>query len=220
MIFTKQWMNLAGALAVLACSCLAASAAYADDDPWDAGSNWMYLRGGLARNAASGAGNGGAGYGIGFRHMLKPSKVNKWEVLGIKPLGFLRWTLFKDWSVGGFVEYDVLGRYGTAQEVEVPVALEMTRYLRWKSAARPYITLGSGPFYRKLYKTGQDFSRVKTSGFLATGFDAPVATHQMLGFDMRYARVASENIPVNPVFGPGEPKATHWSLKLSYAITY
>lgn len=220
MIFTKRWIHVAAVFAVMACGSLAASAARADNDPWDAGSNWMYLRGGLARNGAMGAGNGGAGYGIGFRHMLKPSKVNNWKVLGLKPLGFLHWTLFNNWSLGGFVEYDVLGRYGSAQDVEVPVAAEMTRYIHWKSAARPYITLGAGPFYRKVYKTGNDFSRVKTSGFLATGFDAPVASNQMLGFDVRMARVASENIPVNPVFGPGEPKATHWSIKLSYALTY
>ena len=211
---------MAGLLAALACGTLAASAARADDNPWDAGSNWMYLRAGLAHSAATGAGDGGAGYGIGFRHMLKPSKVNNWKVLGIKPLGFLRWTMFKRWSVGGFVEYDVLGRYGSAAEIEVPAALEMTRFIYWKSAARPYVTLGVGPFYRKMYKTGADFSNVRTSGFLATGFDAPVSSNQMIGFDARMARVQSENKPVNPVFGAGAFEASHWSLKLTYSITY
>ena len=211
---------MAGLLAVLACGALAASAARADDNPWDVGSNWMFVRAGFARSAADGAGNAGAGYGVGFRHVLKPSKVNDWRVLGIKPLGFLHWTLFKGWSVGGFVEYNVLGRFGTSSDIEVPAAVEMTRFIHWKSAAKPYVTLGVGPHYRKMYNTGADFSQVRTSAFVATGFDAPVASNQMLGFDMRMARVQSENKPVNPVFGGGSFEATHWSLKLSYSIIY
>ena len=79
---------------------------------------------------------------------------------------------------------------------------------------------GVGPFFRKLYNTGDDFSRVRTSGFIATGFDAPVASHQMLGFDIRMARVMSENKPENPVFGAGQLEASHWSMKLTYAIAY
>ena len=211
---------MAGLLAGLACGALAVSAAHADGNPWAVGSNWMYLRAGFARNAADGAGNGGAGYGIGFRHMLKPSRLDAWRVLGIKPLGLLHWTVFKDWSVGGFVEFNTLGRYGTASDIEVPAALEMTRFINWKSAAKPYLSLGIGPHYRKLYNTGSDFSYVRTSGFLAAGFDAPISTSQMLGFDARMARVQSENKPVNPVFGGGSFEASHWSFKLTYSIVY
>jgi hypothetical protein len=186
-------------LPLLAVGVLAAAAARADDNPWAPGANWMYLR---------------AGY------FLKPSKVSDWKVLGIEPLGFLPWTLFKSWSVGGFVEYDVMGRFGTASDIEMPAAIELTRHMRWKSAAKPYLTFGVGPFFRKLYHTGSDFSRVRTSGFIASGFDAPVGSHQMLGFDVRMARVMSENKPVNPVFGAGQQEASHWSMKLAYAIAY
>jgi outer membrane protein W len=217
---SRRWKLMAALLAVLACGTLAAAAARADDDPWNVGSNWMFVRAGFARSSADGAGNAGAGYGIGFRHVLKPSRVNEWKVIGIKPLGFLHWTFFKDWSVGGFVEYNVLGRYGSAADIEVPAAIEMTRYIKWKSAAKPYVTLGVGPHYRKMYNTGSDFSIVRTSGFVATGFDAPVTSNQMLGFDVRLARVQSENKPVNPVFGSGAFESSHWSLKLTYSIVY
>jgi len=191
-----------------------------DDNPWDAGSNWLYLRAGFARSGADGAGNGGGGYGVGFRHMLRPSRMSDWRVAGIRPLRFLHWTLFKQWSVGGFVEYDVLGRFGSAQDVEVPVAVELTRHIRWKSAAKPYVSFGLGQFYRKTYNTGRDFAYSKTAGFVAGGVDAPVTNNQLLGVDVRMAVVESENTPVNPVFGPGSPQASHWSFKLSYSYAY
>jgi hypothetical protein len=216
----RRWTATALLLVATLCGALGAAVARADDDPWDAGSNWMFLRAGMARNAADGAGNGGAGYGIGFRHFLKPSRVSDWKVVGIKPLGMLHWTLFKQWSIGGFAEYDVLGRYGSAADIEVPAAVELSRYMMWRSAARPYVSFGVGPFYRKLYKTGSDFSRVKTSGFVAVGFDAPVTSSQILGFDVRVARVQSQNEPVNPVFGGGQFEANHWSAKLTYSIAY
>ncbi len=217
---TSRW-NAAGWIALLASSVACAATARADDkNLWAPGSNWLYVRAGYAHSSANGSGNGGAGYGVGFRHFLNPSHVNDWKVLGIKPLGFLHWTLFRRWSIGGFVEYDVIGRYGSASDVEIPAAVELTRHIMWKSVARPYVTLGVGPFYRKLYNTGDDFSIVRTSGFLATGVDAPIAPHQMLGFDVRLARVMSENVPANPVFGGGELEASHWSMKLSYAVAY
>jgi hypothetical protein len=205
---------------VLLWGVLSAATGSADRNPWDPGRNWMYVRAGYAHSSADGSGNGGAGYAIGFRHMLATSRVSDWRLLGVKPLGLLDWTLFKNFSIGGFVEYDVLSRFGTASEVEVPAALELTRHIMWKSVAKPYLALGVGPFYRKLYNTGSDFSIVRTSGFLATGIDAPVASNQVLGVDVRLARVMSENLPVNPVFGGGQHEATHWSMKLTYAIDY
>ena len=90
----------------------------------------------------------------------------------------------------------------------------------WKTAARPYFTLGAGPYYHKSYRTGNDYARVAIASFLSTGMDTPVAPNQMLGFDIRLARVRSEISPANPVFGGGQPRATHWSAKLSYAVHY
>lgn len=235
MISMWRWAAAGGLLASLAL----VAAARADDDPWRANGNWLYVRGGYAKSDANGAANGGAGYGFGFRHMLTPSKLDQWALLGRRPFHPLHWTLFKSWSFGGFVEYDVLGSYGSAREVEIPAALELTRHIMWKSAAHPYMTIGAGPFYRKTYGTGDDFGRVALTAFFASGFDAPVGSHQLLGIDVRAALVDSENKPINPVFGSGgnvhsifydkngqqlievrNAQAIHWSLKLSYAVAY
>ncbi len=215
----RRWLAIAG-LAALVASGVQVAAARAADNPWGAGANWIYLRAGFAHSSVDGGGNGGAGYGMGFRHMLKPSHVNEWRVLGVKPLGFLRWTVFRDWSLGGSVEYNVVGRYGSASEIEIPATFDMTRYILWKSEAKPYVTLGFGPYYRKLYNTGSDLSKIVPSAFLGTGFDMPVSNHQLVGFDLRMARVASENKPVNPVFGGGSYISNHWSFKVAYAVTY
>src|SRR5262245_57879363 len=116
------------------------ASATAAGDPWSPGSNWLYLRGGYAKSSADGAGNGGAGYGFGFRHMMSASKVDEYKVLGRRPLRFLKWTLFNHWSLGGHVEYNVLGRFGAAEEIEVPAAIELTDHIMWKSVAKPYLT--------------------------------------------------------------------------------
>lgn len=221
--WATRW-RVAAVLAVAAWSVSSATAARAErppDDPWDAGSNWMNVRVGFAQTDVAGAGDRGLGYGVGFRHLLSPSRVNEWEVLGLKPLGFLHWTLFRRWSIGGFAEFNVISRYGDAKEIEVPAAVELTRYIgKGKGSAKPYIGFGGGPFYRKTSGTGQDFSNVKFAGFLNGGIDAPVAKHQMLGFDVRMARAANENDPPNPVFGAGQSEASHWSYKLTYSIVY
>jgi hypothetical protein len=205
---------VAGALAC------AATCARADVDPWTAGSNWLYLRAGYAKSGAEGAGDGGGGFGFGFRHMLSSSRVNDWTVFGVHPLPFVHWSLFKHWSFGGFAEYDVISSYGAAKEIEIPVALDMTRHIMLKGEVKPYFSLGFGPFYRKTYGTSADFGRVAVSGYVAGGFDARVAPGQLLGIDARLARVDSENTPPNPVFGPGQNEASHWSVKLVYSLAY
>ena len=203
--------------AALAC---AVTSARADVDPWKAGSNWLYLRAGYAKSGAEGAGEGGGGFGFGFRHMLSSSHVNDWTVFGVHPLPFVHWSLFKHWSFGGFAEYNVISSFGAAKEIEIPVALDMTRHLMWKGDVKPYVSLGYGPFYRKTYGTSQDFAHNAQSGYVATGFDAKVAPGQLLGLDARLARVDAENTPPNPVFGPGQSGASHWSVKLVYSLAY
>lgn len=206
-------------LALLA-SAVAAGRARAEDNPWDAGSSWLSVRAGYAKNSAEGAGNGGAGYGFGFSHMLGPTPVGHWKALGRRPLGFLRWTFFKDFSIGAYLHYEVLGRLGSSSEIEMPASVELVRHFRLRTAPRPYAGLGAGPFYRKTYRTGSDQAVVAVGGYLTTGMNLLVAPSQLVGLDLRLARVDARNVPPNPVFGGGETEATHWSIKLNYAITY
>ena len=197
---------------------LAAAPVHAQGTPWDEGRTWMSVRAGYAGNRSKQAGHGGAGYGIGFSRMLSPSHVNRWSVLGFEPLGFLPWTLFKNYSLGAYAQYDVLGRFGSASEIEIPATLELARHFAWKSAAHPYLAFGGGWFYRKSYGTSNDFDRGTSGFYMAGGFNAPIAGRQMLGLDFRVARLDGENIPTNPVFGGGQPTATHVSIKLNYAV--
>ena len=210
----RAWTIAACSAALL----LAAVPVRAQGTPWDEGRTWMSVRLGYAGSRSQTAGHGGAGYGIGFSRMLSRSHVNQWSVFGIEPLGFLHWTLFKHYSMGAYAHHDVLGRFGSASEIEIPATFEVTRHFAWKSAAHPYLGLGGGWFYRKSYGTGDDFGRGVRGLYLAGGFNAPVTDRQMLGLDIRLARLDSKNIPVNPVFGAGQPTATHVSIKLSYAI--
>lgn len=210
------------AAAMLAALLVAAFAgvAFAEVDPWDRGSNWLSVRGGYVKNGAEGAGNGGAGYGIGVTHMLKPYRISNWEVLGRKPLGFLRWTFFKQFSVGMNVNHDVVSRFGTAIEVDVPATVELVRHFRSTTAPKPYIGFGVGPYFRKAYHTGADFTRVEVGTYFTTGANLVVATNQLLGVDLRLAQVDGANDPSNPVFGEGSSSASRWSVKLNYSFAY
>ena len=214
--------GLSGIVLLLAAVAIATTAdtARAASSPWDAGSTWLTVRAGYAKNSAPEAGNGGAGYGIGFSHMLGTTPVGRWSVLGRRPLGWLHWSVFKDFTVGGYVHYDVLGRAGNASEIEVPATVEIVRHIRWKTAARPYVGAGFGPFYRKTYRTGNDQVTLVTGSYLTAGLNTPIAPGQILGLDLRWSRVDGYNDPANPVFGSGEGRATHWGIKLGYALAY
>jgi outer membrane protein W len=212
--------GIAMLLALVASAVAVGSARAADNDPWNAGATWLSVRAGYAKNSAPGAGNGGGGYGIGFSHMLGTTPIGRWQILGLKPLGWLHWSVFKDFSLGGYVHYDVLGRVGEASEIEVPATIEIVRHFRAKNSPHTYLGAGMGPFYRKTYRTGNDQVALVTGCYGTTGVNALVAPNQLLGLDLRWARVVNKNDPPNPVFGVGGGGATHWSVKLNYSFTY
>src|SRR5439155_7156598 len=134
---SKKWVAsalLVGAL-IPAAIC---SAAAPDEDAWASGKNWMSVRAGYARSSVEDAPDVGAGYGFGFSHMIRPIKL-------------YRWTLFKYFSLGAYVHHDMLGQFGSAAEIEIPATVELNRHFLWETPFRPYLGLGMGPFYRKLY---------------------------------------------------------------------
>jgi hypothetical protein len=195
--------------------------AAAEDDPWARGTNWMTIRGGYAKSTVDGAGNGGAGYGLGYARMLHPVKI--W-----------RWTLFSKFSLGGYAHYEVLGKVGSAAEIEIPATAELVRHFDWNSSFHPYLGLGTGPMYRKTYRTGLDARNVAMGYYLTLGGNIPVKRMHLLGADVRIIRVKAVNDPPNPVFGLGagefdvengrtvvkSNKGTHWSAKVGYTVAY
>jgi len=221
-------LALAGALAAATAAAEAvappAATAAQPQDPWASGQNWLSVRVGYAKSTAVGSGDGGGGYGFGYSRMLAPVKVHKA-------------SFFKQgYSLGAYVHHELLGRFGAATEVEVPVTVEMLRHYKWKTALRPYLGLGGGGFYRKTYRTGNDLRNINPGVYVALGANVPIQKGQLLGFDLRVIRLNAENDPVNPIFGgggsksrhqaplpsgrPRNPGAFHWSAKINFALTY
>jgi len=123
--------------------------------------------------------------------------------------------------LGAYVHFDQLGRFGDAAELEIPATAELVRHYQWTSPyLRPYLGVGAGGFYRKLYRSGHDIGRMKPGAYFVFGANSPIDAHHVIGLDARFARVNGDNLVNNPVFGPGKASATHWSIKLNYALTY
>jgi len=210
-------MLLAGTAALLV-SGAAFAQGDSDFDPWAPGAQWLTLRAGYAKSNVENSGNGGPGYGISYSRMISGI-----DVLGLK--------LFQHYSIGASVNHDLVGHFGPAAEIDVPLTVEMTRHYAWNTALHPYWGFGTGGYYRKTYRTGADTRDVSLGYFLALGANMPVAERNMLGLDIRMNRFEATNDPVNPVFGPGsgsleqdgsvkKDTGTHWGAKLTWSFVY
>jgi hypothetical protein len=183
---------------VLACAAtVPAIAAGAADDVGASflrGSQWMSLRAGYAKASGEVAPNGLLGAGFGYR----------------------RFVLDK-WSVGGFVHYELLGRFGRSADIEVPITLEVLRHSRWGAALFPYVGVGAGAFYHKRYRTGSDESGFTPGRYLVLGAHTPVTRRGLLGLDVRMAQV--DKLDSNPAFPGPDPsrlKIDDWIVGLQH----
>ena len=178
------------------------------DANWQSGRNWISVRVGYAKSLVTDAPHGSFGGGIGFNHMLTKTKIYKW-------------TVFKQWSLGGYVHVEHLGNFGASSVMEIPVTVEFVRHFKMGTPLlRPYAGFGGGAFYRKLYRTGSDLSVTRPAGYFVFGANTPIDHNNVLGLDFRFIQVDASNEPPNPVFGAGDPTAGRWSLKLGYSLTY
>jgi len=162
---------------------------------WDGGATWISLRAGYAKAAYRHAGNGQGGAGFGANHMLS-----------------------RRWSIGGYAEYDVLGKFGAAYESEATFTLELDRQFSLGSAFHSYVGFGGGTYYHKNARTGDGLSDPRGGGYLALGGNTEVTPHQLLGLDVRAAVVKGKNDRVDPVFGVEKASTFHWSVKLNWSI--
>ena len=177
--------------AALACAAalpaFAAGASDATGVSLKRGEQWISLRAGYAKGSGEVAPDGLLGGGFGYR----------------------RFVLDK-WSVGGFVHYELLGRFGSAADITVPITLEVVRHTHWGAAVYPYVGVGAGAFYHKRYRTSVDVTPVAPEGegaaprvyrtgvgwsgftpgrYLTFGVTTPVRTRGLLGLDVRMATV-------------------------------
>ncbi len=168
------------------------------DGVYAQGANWLSFRFGWAKRAEDLAGSGLVGYGIGYQRMMTKNSA------------FL-----------ARIDHDVVGHYGHDVDISVPFTGEFQRHFLWKSAARPYLGVGAGYYYRKAYRTGSDYTTMPTSGVhLSLGVVSPVSDRHVVGFDVRMAFVKGREDVTNPTFGPGQATETIWTAKLSWALVY
>lgn len=187
--------------------------ARADSVSWTKGRQWLSLRAGYAMSSAGGAANGNVGGGIGYSRFLT-----------------------RRWAVGLYVHDELLGKFGGAAEIEMPITAEIQRHSKWGPSFRPYLALGAGAFYHRFYRTSADESKTSWAPYLAFGANTPISRRHVLGLDVRAAMVPEADD--NPVFRryaepfpvtalpPGtelhelDGSNVHWSLKVNYAMTW
>jgi hypothetical protein len=170
----------------------------AADGLWAKRTSWLSLRAGYAKATGNFAGDGVAGYGMAYQHML----TNRW--------GF-----------GGSVHHELLGHLGSASEIAVPFTLELTRHFKWQGAMRPYAGFGAGYWFHKYYRTGGTSTGSPARGIhFSLGGNMPLDERHLLGIDARMAFLSVTKDAVNPVFGKADPTETVWSIKLNWAFAY
>jgi hypothetical protein len=191
------WMLAAAFLGVAA-----TRAAAEPVDPWTKGAEWFTVRAGYAKSTAAGAADGNVGLGFSY-------------------------TRFKSakWSYGGTVEWNVLGKFADARELEIPWTVEITRHYKWPTDLRPYLGLGLGAYYHQFSGTGDDGSTLEPGGFLSSGFNMPISDNGLFGLDVRM-NVVHNSTSANPVFGGevsgSEPQnhVQHWGVKFGYSWVF
>jgi len=190
---TRRGGILAGLAGIAATLVLATVPARAAGGHWDEDARWISVRAGYAKSGARFAPTGSYGYGFGYTWFLGDGVA---------------------WSAT--VQHDLLGRYGSAAEIEVPVTIEFTKHFRWGPAARPYLGGGFGAIYHKAYRTGADESGFRQGIYVATGGNAVLNAGSLIGLDVRLM-LEQDTRSINPTFPNFEPSSTVWSAKLSYS---
>jgi hypothetical protein len=184
---------LAAAVSGLA---LAAGPARGATGPWDDDARWISVRAGFAKSGAHFAPGGSFGYGFAYT-----------------------WFLAKGTAWSATVQHDVLGRYGRASEIEVPITTEFTRHLRWSESARPYVGIGWGAIFHKTYRTGADESDFRQGLYLSGGGNAVINAASLVGFDVRLV-LEQDTRSINPTFPNSSASSTVWSTKLTYSRAF
>lgn len=224
-------VTCAAALVTVALTCAAAPPALAQgsDDAagvsLQRGTQWMSVQAGYARGSGDISPNGLFGGAAGYRRFV-----------------------LDRWSVGGFIGCDLLGKFGGAADIDVPIIVEVARHTKWGAAVYPYFGFGVGAHYRKYYRTGEDLSEFTPGRHAAVGVMTPIHKGGLLGLSLRMTSIAK--LDDNAVFPGADPdrrkvddyledlKGTTgetmplmynntdaktrllWSIKLDYTLTY
>ena len=171
-------------------------------DPWDTGTEWFSVRAGYAKSTAQGAADGNVGVGFAYTRFHNSK-----------------------WAYGATAQWEVLGRFGSARELEMPWTLDVSRHYRWATDVRPFLGFGLGAYYHNISGTTNDGSTVVPGGYFSGGFNAPVSDRGLLGLDVRM-NVVQAQAEENPVFGGDatthhpQNRVLHWSAQLGYSWVF
>jgi outer membrane protein W len=192
----RSWV-LAGCVAVAAAPAATPAQAAMSEEPWHRGAAWTTFRVGYAKSLEGGAPNAMGGFGFGFSRMMT-DRV----------------------SVGLFIHDELLGKFGAAAQIEIPITAEYAYAFDWSTALRPYVGLGLGAFYHKIYRSGADRTDLLPAVIYKFGADTALDPHNVLGMDWRVAWVLNDDETVDPVFGKSKPTSMRWSVKLQYSRVF
>ena len=187
---------LAGLVGIAAMLALAPVPARAADDHWDDGRHWISVRAGFVKSGARLAPGGSVGYGFGYTWFLAHNVA---------------------WSAS--VGHDLLGRYGAAAQIEVPITTDFTRHFQWSTQTRPYLGVGWGAIYHKTYRTSADLSGFRQGLYVATGANSVLSTGGLIGFDVRWM-MEQDTRSINPTFPNFEASSSVLSAKLSFSRAF
>jgi len=160
--------------------------------PWVRGANWLGFRAGASAVSELGRPAPGPGFGLGYQHFRS-----------------------RRWAVGLQLDYDLVGKYGGAAEIDVPLHLELTRHFDWGDAMRPYTGLSAGGTWHRTYRTGSDEAEMRPSMFLIGGANVPVGPRALMGADFRVGWEGSARSD-DPVFPNSSNTLLTWRFKIAY----
>jgi hypothetical protein len=160
--------------------------------PWVQGANWLGFRVGTAAVSELGRPAPGPGFGVGYQHFRS-----------------------RRWSVGLQLDYDVVGKYGAATEIDAPLQLEFARHFDWGEAMRPYTGITAGGTWHRTYRTGGDEADMRPSFYLIGGANVPVGPRSLMGADFRVGW-ESDARSSDPVFPNSSSSLLSWRFKIAY----
>jgi hypothetical protein len=168
------------------------------DGVYAKGSNWLQLRFGYAKRTGDLSGDGFVGYGMAYQRMLS-----------------------KKYAFAAGVDHDVVGHFAHQIDESVPFTGEFRRVFKWAGEMRPYLGVGGGYYFRKMYRTDGDYNTTVTGGgHVSFGLTSQLDDKHVIGFETRVAWLQGRKGIVNPTFGPGEDVETIWTAKLTWALAY
>jgi len=135
------------------------------DGVYAKGASWIGLRFGYANRTGDLSGDGSIGYGINWTRMLN-----------------------KKYAFAAGINHDIVGHFAKQIDESVPITAELQRVFNWSGDMRPYLGVGAGFYYRKFYRTGNEYNTMTTGGgHVSIGLTSQLDDKHVVGLETRVA---------------------------------